>query len=180
MGIDTTARTRRLPRGLLLAAGALVFAAAVSSAAPESGAKPAAPPPAREHPRAEGARPAAPPAPEVRVQGYRILVERIQQVENLSVDFPPDGNGKGSGQQVISINLAVQPPNPKLVNNIEGLDSRVLAFADGKRVLTLQPYSSDDDNLVSGGMWRTVVMAQEVGLSVSRLSRLQGELILYP
>src|SRR5262249_39843905 len=51
---------------------------------------------------------------------------------------------------------------------------------DGKHVLTLQTYNSEEDNAPAGGVWRTLLMAQDVALSTTRLSRLQGEVIVYP
>lgn len=124
--------------------------------------------------------PAAPPAPEVRVQGYRVYVERVQQVENLAVDFPPEGSGKVTGQQVVSIHLGVQPPDPGRVANIQGLGGRVVALQDGSRSLTLQTYSTEEDAAPAGGAWRTLLMAQDVDLAASRLGKLQGELVVYP
>lgn len=124
--------------------------------------------------------PAAPPAPEVRVQGYRVYVERVQQVENLAVDFPPEGSGKVTGQQVVSIHLGVQPPDPSRAANIQGLGGRVVALQEGNHALTLQTYTTDEEATPAGGVWRTLLMAQDVDLAASRLGRLQGELVVYP
>lgn len=126
-------------------------------------------------------RPPAPAAaPEVRVQGYRIVVERLQQVENVALDFTQAPVAKPAGQQVVSVGLAVYPPAPKLVANIEGLDPKVIAFLNGSKAVSLGTYSADDANPLATGVWRTVVIGQDLDFTASRLSRLQGELIVYP
>ncbi|MFN3650275.1 MAG: hypothetical protein ACK47B_11910 [Armatimonadota bacterium] len=151
---------------LLLAGGI-----SAASAAPAVAPKPAAAP-----------NPAAAPAlraPEVTVDGYRFVIERITQQENLALDLEPAG-APVQGQQFVFLELAVYPPDPKQAVNVEGLDARLVAFANGSRAVALQPQGAEENDARSTGVWRTRLMASGLDLSVGRLSRLQGELVVYP
>jgi hypothetical protein len=128
--------------------------------------------------------PEAAPAPEVKVEGYRIVVEKLVQNQNLALEFPDpadrrEGVSRMTGRQLVYVHLAVHPPNPKLIPNLDGLDGRIVAFS-GNSPVTFRPYPADDANPLTTGVWRTMLMAQDVDLSVSRLDRLQGELVVYP
>jgi hypothetical protein len=138
------------------------------------GRSPAAPPVA----------PAVPPAPETRAQGYRFVVEQVQQQQSQQWEFPPPnapdaGIGEATGRQYIYFRLAVTPPDPKLLPNLEGLASRVAGSTGQGKVVVFTPYPMDEAP-VAGGIWRTQLMAQEVELGVTRIKGLQGSLIVYP
>jgi len=128
--------------------------------------------------------PPAPPAPEVRAQGYRFVVEQVQQQQSHQWEFPPPGSPRAgvpetTGRQYLYLRLAVSPPDPKLLPNIEGLAARVTGSTGQGKVVMLTPYPMDDAP-IAGGVWRTQLMAQEVELGVARLKGLQGSLIVYP
>src|SRR5688572_12721739 len=146
-----------------------LLAAALAAAAPAPGTPPAAP--GRFQ------------APEVRAQGYRFVVEQVQQQQYEQTEFPPGAPegavGKTSGRQHLFVRLAVHPPQPGLLPHIEGLDPKVVGVA-GDRSVTLRSYPVEDSGPVGGGVWRCQLSAQEVELSATRLGRLQGELIVYP
>lgn len=121
--------------------------------------------------------------PETKVQGYRFVVEQVQQQQYEQVEFPRGGQegavGKSSGRQHLFVRLAVHPPQPGMLPNIDGLDSKVLATAAGKS-LALRGYPVDDGSPLNGGVWRHQLSAQEVDLGATHLSKLQGELLVYP
>jgi hypothetical protein len=144
------------------------LAAAAFLATAGRAADPVSTPPTRRNP------------PEVRVHGYRVVVEKLQQTENLAIDFGDGEKGKVTGRQVVQVGLAVYPPTPRSIANIEGLDPRIIAFTTDNKPLTFQSYPSEDTSPLLGTAWRTLLMVQEVDLSVSRLGRLQGELVIYP
>jgi hypothetical protein len=119
-------------------------------------------------------------APEVRVEGYRFVVERFMQQQNLTEEFAADQPPEKKGRQHLYLGLAVYPPDPKLLANVQGLDPRVIAFAGpGGKVITLRSYPADDGPLLDG-VWRTQLAAQDLDLTVSTLNRLQGELVVFP
>lgn len=122
-------------------------------------------------------------APEVRVQGYRFVVEQVQQQQMEQIEFPAgtpaDSPGKASGQQHLFFKLAVYPPRPDLLPHVEGLDAKVLGVA-GDKSLTFRSSPVEDTGPLRGGVWRTQLYAQEVALSATQLSRFQGDLIVYP
>jgi hypothetical protein len=98
------------------------------------------------------------------------------------LDFA-DADGKLTGRQTVSITLAIHPRVKEQVANIDGLDPRIVAYprpSGESQPIVLQSYPADDGNPLATGIWRAYLTAQEVDLSVSRLSRLQGELIIYP
>jgi hypothetical protein len=137
------------------------------------------------HARLSRAASQAPPdprlaAPETRVQGYRVVVERLDQQQNLALEFQGAAAGKTTGSQQVFVALAVYPPNPKLAANVQGLDPRVLAFTDRNRPVNFQSYPGEESSPLGGGVWRTNLQAADVDLLTSRLHRLQGELIVYP
>lgn len=123
--------------------------------------------------------PARPVAPQVRSQGYRFVVERFIQQDNVTREFIGDQPGTNSGKQHFYLGLAVYPPDPKLAANIQGLDPKILGFA-GTQVLNFRSYSADDTNPNTTGVWRTQLAAQELDLSINRISKVQGELVVFP
>jgi hypothetical protein len=133
---------------------------------------------------------AAPPAggklraPEVNAEGYRLVIEQVQQQQYEQTDFPPGGQpggtGKPSGRQVLNLKLAVFPPAPEMLTNIDGLDQKIVASAGADKPITLRSWPADDGAPVAGGPWRSMLMAQDVELSARSLKKLQGELIVFP
>ncbi|MGV3720001.1 MAG: hypothetical protein ACO1SX_03740 [Actinomycetota bacterium] len=131
-------------------------------------------------PRPKSATPRLTP-PETRAQGYRFVVERFIQQQNLNEDFAADKPSETSGRQHLYLWLAVHPPDPKLTSSIQGLDTRIIAFAapHGK-VITLRSYPPEDAGPLLDGVWRTQLAAQELDLSIAGVDRLQGELVVFP
>jgi len=135
-----------------------------------------------------GAAPAPAPkadrkTPETRAGGYRFVVERVQQTQNVNIEFGEGTDGKVSGRQSVTISLAVHPPARELIANIDGLAQRMVASgSDGTdaQPVVLNGYTSDEGNPLTTGVWRASLIAQDLDLSVTRLSKLQGELVVYP
>lgn len=128
---------------------------------------------------------AAPPlrAPEVREQGYRLVIEQVQQQQYEQTDFPPGGvpesKGTTTGRQILNLKLAVYPPSPGMMANIVGLDQKIVASAGAKEPVTLRSWMTEEGP--SGvAPWRSILMAQNVDLAARSLKQLQGELIVYP
>jgi len=120
-------------------------------------------------------------APETRSLGYRFVVERFTQQQNLNAEFAADQPPEIGGRQHLNLALAVHAPDPKLVSSIQGLDARIIAFGvpDGK-VITLRSHPPEETGPLLEGVWRTQLSAQELDLSISAISRLQGELVVFP
>lgn len=121
-----------------------------------------------------------PPPPEATVQGYRFVVERIQQAQNVSVEYAESGGSKTTGRQMVYLTLAVYPPSPGLAANIERLEPRLVAFAGPGTPVAFEAYTADEGGALQGGVWRASLTNQDLPLSVGRLERLQGELLVYP
>src|SRR5687768_5001515 len=102
-------------------------------------------------------------APEVRTQGYRFVVERFIQQQNLTQEYPDDRPAELGGRQHLYVSLAVYPTDPKQAANIQGLDPRIIAFS-GTNVLTLRSYPPEEDAPGATGAWRTQLAAQELDL----------------
>jgi hypothetical protein len=139
----------------------LLFAAAAA----------AAPPPARVM------------APEVRAQGYRFVLEKVEQQRLEHAEFPP-GAKEGAvtalkGSQIVVLQVAVHPPTANLLPNIQGLDPKVVANTQGAAV-PLSVNGLDDAELVGGNVWRTRLTAHELSIGVTKLERVRGELVVYP
>lgn len=122
---------------------------------------------------------ARPVAPQVKSQGYRFVVERFIQQDNVTREFNADQPPAVSGKQHFYLGLAVYPPDPKLAANIQGLDPKILGFA-GTQVLNFRSYTADDGGPTTAGVWRTQLAAQELDLGINRISKLEGELIVFP
>lgn len=156
----------RLPRSVIAASAAAAAALLAPAALPGRAAPP------------------APVAPETRSQGYRFVVEQLQQQQSHQWEWPAPGAPRQgvaeiTGRQYLYLRLAVTPPEPRLLPNVEGLAARVTGATGRGKVLVFTPYPMDDAP-VAGGVWRTQLMAQEVDLGVGRIKGLQGSLIVYP
>lgn len=123
--------------------------------------------------------PLRPVAPQVKSQGYRFVVERFIQQDNVTREFVADKPGTNSGRQHFYLGLAIYPPDPKLAVNIQGLDPKVLGFA-GTQVLNFRSYPIDDAGPAASGVWRTQLAAQELDLAINRITKVQGELVVFP
>ncbi len=117
--------------------------------------------------------------PEAKVNGYRVAVERVQENENFWLEFD-GGPAKVAGRNTLSLFLAVRPPRREMAANIEGLDSRFVAFTETNRPVTFQPYMPDDADPLVTGVWRTCLVASDLDTTVASLKRIQGELLVYP
>lgn len=122
--------------------------------------------------------PTRPAAPQVKSQGYRFVVERFIQQDNVTREFVADKPGTNTGRQHFYLSLAIYPPDPKLAANIQGLDPKVLGFA-GAQVLNFRSYPLDDTRPATG-VWRTQLAAQELDLAINRITKVQGELVVFP
>lgn len=155
--------------------------AAVALASAAAGAPVAAPIPS-SGPRSSARAELKPP--ETRAGGYRFVVERLQQQQNVAMEFAEAAEGKLTGTQSVSVSLAIYPPKRELVAHIDRLEQRIVAYpgpgAAEHEPIVFQSIPQDDTNPLLNGVWRTYLMAQELDLSVARLSRLQGELVVYP
>jgi len=120
-----------------------------------------------------------PAAPQVRSQGYRFVVERFIQQDNVTREFVEDKPGTNSGRQHFYLGLAIYPPDPKLAANIQGLDPKILGFA-GTNVINFRSYPADDTGPAASGVWRTQLAAQELDLGINRITKVQGELVVFP
>lgn len=154
--------------------------AALAGGAGAAPAPPRAPASSATAPMRITSSPRVPAAPETRVQGYRIVIEKLQQAQNLSTEFSDDGKSRTTGRQLVYVYVAVHPPTPALARNIEGLDPRIVAYAAPETQVPFMSYAVEDTNPLVTGVWRGLLMAQEIELSVSRLQRLQGQLVVYP
>lgn len=123
--------------------------------------------------------PARPAAPQVKSQGYRFVVERFIQQDNVTREFVDDKPGTNSGRQHFYLGLAIYPPDPKLAANIQGLDPKILGFA-GANVLNFHSYPMDETGQPASGVWRTQLAAQELDLGINRITKVQGELVVFP
>jgi hypothetical protein len=160
---------------LLPLAGWIAAALTGANAASAPPPKPTVPAPAVPAPE-----PARADAPEVRVQGHRIVLEKLTQVQNLGLDWGSDAPGVPTGSQHLYLHLAVLPPTPAQAMNIEGLDPNVVVSTRSNASLALRAYPSEDSNPVGSGVWRVMLLAQPVELTATQLRGLHGELILYP
>jgi hypothetical protein len=111
------------------------------------------------------------------------MVEQVQQHRYQNVEFAPGANegatAKLKGTQTVAVKLAVYPPDPALTANIQGLDPKVFANTGGA-AMPFTVSGRDEFDPMLGGVWRAGIAAHEVGLSVTRLERIRGELIVYP
>jgi hypothetical protein len=105
-------------------------------------------------------------------------VERFIQQDNVTREFIESKPGTNTGRQHFYLGLAVYPPDPKLAANIQGLDPKVLGFA-GTSVLNFRSYPLDDTR-PAAGVWRTQLAAQELDLAINRITKVQGELVVFP
>jgi len=117
--------------------------------------------------------------PQVKSQGYRFVVERFIQQVNVTREFGEEKPGLNSGRQHLYLGLAIYPPDPKLAANIQGLDPKIIGFA-GTNVLNFRSYPADDTGPAASGVWRTQLAAQELDLAINRISKVQGELVVFP
>ncbi|HTE19390.1 MAG TPA: hypothetical protein VK689_13530, partial [Armatimonadota bacterium] len=133
-------------------------------------------------------KPVSPPAsrfsaPEVRVQGYRVVVEKLTQARNFSTDFAGNGQpsgGKTTRRQMVVVSLAVHPSNVSLLPHIAGLGTRAVAYSPSDAALPFRAYPVEDPGPLRSGTWRTQVVAEELDVGITQINRLQGELIVYP
>lgn len=145
----------------------------------------AAPPPPPPHAAPGGREDARLRAPEVTVHGYRIVVERIGQQQGASIEFPLAKDGtptvaRHTGRQSVSVHLAVYPPDPKQINQIDSLSQQLAAYTAASSPITLRSFQYDETSPELAGAWRAQVVAQELDPAVHRLQRLHGELVVYP
>jgi hypothetical protein len=127
-------------------------------------------------------------APEARAGGYRFLIERLVQYQSVNQDWSgaegPDGPAPGppraSASQGLYVYLAVQPPAPGLLPNIDGLDEQMTAESPRRTPLALRELPAEDADPKVTGLWRAVLHAQGMEPSDAALKNLRGELIVYP
>lgn len=144
--------------GSLLATAALL--AAGSSAAPPPAARPA--------------------APEIRAGDYRLVLEKLTQSENVVLEFDDQGRASTSARLNLNLQVAVHSRLPQQRLNLDGLDSRVLAFSQAGRPVSFQMYRLEDAEAARSGIWRALLMAQDADPDLVRLEKLQGQLVVYP
>jgi hypothetical protein len=131
---------------------------------------------------------APPRAPETHAAGYRFLIERLVQYQSVNQDWsgsdgpegPTPGHPRASASQGLYVYLAVQPPAPGLLPNIDGLDEQITAQSPRRTPLALRELPAEDADPRVTGLWRAVVHAQGMEPSDGILKDLRGELVVYP
>ena len=127
-----------------------------------------------------------PRAPEVTVHGFRVVAERVAQQQSFSLEFPtdaagaPKADGKRTGRQAVTVHLAIYPPDPKQINQIDSLTPHLVAYTPANTAVSLRSFQYDETSPEAAGVWRAQVVAQELDPDVQRLQRLHGELLVYP
>lgn len=125
--------------------------------------------------------PAVTRAPGTRVQGYRIVVEKVIQSQTVRRQFGRDGvPDADSGEQRVYVTLAVYPPKPELLAHIDGVETGVTAGVGPDTRIRFQSYLPDEPTGTGARVWRTLLTAMDVPLAVSQLEGLRGRLMVYP
>lgn len=125
--------------------------------------------------------------PQATAEGYRIVVERVQQSESLTLDFAPgegrevspfvrpNSPGRRSGRHSLQVAVAIHAPQPELLGHVERLEAEALA-APGVP-LKFSVYPTDD---AGRDAKRLQLVAPDVPLQLTRLRGIRGELLVYP
>jgi hypothetical protein len=79
----------------------------------------------------------------------------------------------------VQVHLSVQPPQPELLRNIEGLERKVTAETEVGTV-GLQVFFAEPAAPGGGALWKVGLTAPDLGLPATRLRQLRGELIVWP